>query len=146
VLGFTPSTGSLDIVAPASGNVAPPGHYLLFLVDGNGVPSMGSIVRLVAGAPPPPPPPPPPPQTFTLAVTRAGNDPTKGTVTSSPVGISCGSTCSASFASGAVVTLTARVSGNRLFAGWSGACSGSAATCTVKMDSAKAVTATFNRR
>ena len=139
VLGFTPSTGALEIVAPSGGNLAPPGHYLLFLVDGNGVPSIGSIVRLDASAPPPQ-------TTFTLAVTRAGNDPSKGTVTSSPAGINCGTTCSGSFASGTVVTLTARAIANRVFAGWSGACSGTAPTCTVKMDGPKAVTASFNRR
>ena len=48
VLGFTPGAGTLDIVAPATANVAPPGHYLLFIVNGNGVPSVGSIVQLGA--------------------------------------------------------------------------------------------------
>ncbi len=55
VLSFTPGPGALDIVAPANANIAPPGHYLLFIVDDNGVPSIGSIVQLVAGAPAPPP-------------------------------------------------------------------------------------------
>ena len=55
VLSFTPGPGALDIVAPATANIAPPGDYLLFLVDGNGIPSIGSIVQLVAGAPVPPP-------------------------------------------------------------------------------------------
>jgi len=44
VLSFTPGAGALDIVAPATANIAPPGHYLLFIVNGNGVPSIGSIV------------------------------------------------------------------------------------------------------
>ena len=48
VLSFTPRSGALDIVAPASANIAPPGHYLLFIVNGSGVPSIGSIVQLVA--------------------------------------------------------------------------------------------------
>jgi hypothetical protein len=47
--------------------------------------------------------------------------------------------------SGTVVTLTARVTGNRVFAGWSGACTGTG-TCTVTMNADKAVTATFNRQ
>ena len=55
VLSFTPGPGALDIVAPANANIAPPGHYLLFIVDGSGVPSIGSIVQLVAGPAPPPP-------------------------------------------------------------------------------------------
>lgn len=140
-LGFTPTAGGLEIVAPAGGNVAPPGHYLLFLVNGNGVPSVGSIVQLAAAAPPPPPPP-----TFTLAVARTGTDSSKGTVTSSPSGISCGTTCSGAFASDTVVTVTARATGNRVFAGWGGACSGTSSTCTLRMDGNKAVTAAFNGR
>jgi hypothetical protein len=52
VLSFTrPGSGTLDIVAPATSNVAPPGHYLLFLVNLNGVPSVGNVVQLVAPAP-----------------------------------------------------------------------------------------------
>jgi galactose oxidase-like protein len=31
---------------PASGMAAPPGPYMLFIVNGNGVPSVGKIVRL----------------------------------------------------------------------------------------------------
>jgi hypothetical protein len=143
VLGFTPTADGLEIVAPAGGSVAPPGHYLLFLVNANGVPSVGNIVRLGATAPPPPPPPPP---SFTLAVTRTGTDSSKGTVTSSPAGLACGTTCSGAFASGTVVTLTARATGNRVFAGWGGACSGTSPTCTVTMSANKAVTAVFNRR
>src|SRR4029450_6624864 len=49
-LSFTAGSGTLDIVAPASANVAPPGDYLLFIVNGNGVPSVGNVVRLTAGA------------------------------------------------------------------------------------------------
>jgi hypothetical protein len=146
-LTFIKGTGALNITAPADANSAPPGHYLLFLVNGNGVPSIGSIVQLGGSAPPPPPPTQPPPATkFTLAVTKGGSDSSKGTVTSSPAGIDCGSTCNASFNSSVPVTLTARTVGNTRFAGWSGACTGNAATCTVTMDSNKAVTATFNRR
>ena len=77
-----------------------------------------------------------------LTVTKAGTG--SGTVTSSPAGISCGSTCSANYSSGSVVTLTAAVASNATFAGWSGACTGTATTCTVSMTQARAVTATFN--
>lgn len=69
-----------------------------------------------------------------------------GAVTSSPAGLSCGRSCktmSASFVQNTKVTLTARASAGRRFASWSGACSGSKATCTVNMSSDKAVTATF---
>jgi hypothetical protein len=48
-LTVTPgSTGTLNITAPASGNIAPPGHYLLSLVNTSGVPSTSSIVQLGA--------------------------------------------------------------------------------------------------
>ena len=39
-------TGSLTVTAPASANLAPPGHYLLFIVDGHGVPSVAKIVQI----------------------------------------------------------------------------------------------------
>ncbi|WP_167784884.1 galactose oxidase-like domain-containing protein [Ramlibacter rhizophilus] len=56
VLGFSPGQGLLEVTAPASGNIAPPGHYLLFLVDQNGVPSLGRVVQLGATAAAPTPP------------------------------------------------------------------------------------------
>jgi len=37
---------SLDVVAPPNGNVAPPGWYLLHILDGNRVPSIGRWIRL----------------------------------------------------------------------------------------------------
>jgi galactose oxidase len=38
--------GSVDVVTPPDGNVAPPGHYLLFIVDGARIPSIGRWIRL----------------------------------------------------------------------------------------------------
>lgn len=81
------------------------------------------------------------PNNFTLTVTKAGTG--SGTVTSSPSGINCGSTCSANYSTGTSVTLTAAAASGSTFAGWSGACSGTA-TCTVSMTAARSVTATFN--
>lgn len=40
------ASGSLTVTAPANGNLAPPGHYLLFILNGNGVPSVARIVRI----------------------------------------------------------------------------------------------------
>src|SRR5207249_7910912 len=76
-----------------------------------------------------------------LSVTRAGTG--SGTVTSSPAKIDCGATCSASFPSGTVVSLAAAPASGSTFAGWSGVCSGTA-SCSVTMDAAKNVTATFD--
>ena len=80
--------------------------------------------------------------TYALNVTKSGTG--GGTVTSSAGGINCGSTCSATLASGTTVTLTATAASGSTFAGWSGACSGTASTCTVSMTAARTVTATFN--
>ena len=79
---------------------------------------------------------------FILTVTEAGSG--SGTVTSTPAGISCQPTCSASFASGQVVALTANAADGSTFAGWTGAgCSGTAG-CSVTLTAAQTVTATFN--
>jgi uncharacterized repeat protein (TIGR01451 family) len=78
---------------------------------------------------------------FILTVTEAGTG--SGNVTSAPLGINCPDGCSGSFASGTQVTLTETPSEGSVFAGWSGACSGSE-TCVVTVAAATAVTATFN--
>ena len=52
-LQFTPGTGTLNITAPANANLAPPGHYMLFIVNGTGVPSVAAIVQIGTAAPPP---------------------------------------------------------------------------------------------
>jgi subtilisin family serine protease len=76
-----------------------------------------------------------------LTATKGGNG--TGTVTSSPAGIDCGSTCSHSFSSGTVVTLTAAASTGSSFTGWSGGgCSGTG-QCQVTMTAAETVTANF---
>ncbi|HKQ25394.1 MAG TPA: galactose oxidase-like domain-containing protein [Burkholderiales bacterium] len=38
--------GGLELAAPANGNLAPPGNYMLFIVNSAGVPSVSRIVRL----------------------------------------------------------------------------------------------------
>jgi WD40 repeat protein len=57
VLQFTRAAGTVSITTPPNANLAPPGHYMLFIVNGNGVPSVGSIVQISGTAPPRPPPP-----------------------------------------------------------------------------------------
>ena len=47
-LAHQASSGGLNIQAPANSNLAPPGHYMLFLVDTNGVPSTAAMVQLPA--------------------------------------------------------------------------------------------------
>lgn len=43
-LGFTQGTNSLSVVGPADGDVAPPGWYMLFIVNKVGVPSVAAWV------------------------------------------------------------------------------------------------------
>ena len=45
-LNFQSLSGSLDVQAPTNGNLAPPGYYMLFIVDDGGVPSVAAFVRL----------------------------------------------------------------------------------------------------
>jgi hypothetical protein len=75
-----------------------------------------------------------------LEVTKAGTG--TGTVSSSPPGISCGGDCSEDYEVGTNVTLTAMADSGSVFVGWSGPCSGNG-PCSVVMDTAKEVTATF---
>ena len=79
-----------------------------------------------------------------LTVTLSGD--ASGTVTSSPAGINCGNDCSESYASGTGVTLTAAPAQGASFAGWSGACTGSNTTCTLTINGARSVTATFTKK
>jgi streptogramin lyase len=78
---------------------------------------------------------------YTLTVGRTGSG--SGLVVSQRYGIDCGSTCSAAFYSGELIALTPTASGGSVFAGWSGACTGTGA-CAVSMTAARSVTATFS--
>jgi hypothetical protein len=78
-------------------------------------------------------------QTFALDVSTSGN----GSVSSDVGGISCGSACSAPYAYGTMVTLTAHPGSGAQLSSWGGACSGSASTCVVNMTAARSVVATF---
>ena len=67
-----------------------------------------------------------------------------GTVTSAPGGINCfngDGTCTAAYASGTVVTLTAAPDSTHSFSGWGGDCSGT--NCVVSMTTARTVSAAF---
>src|SRR5262249_48027268 len=57
-------------------------------------------------------------------------------------GINCGTSCTAAYAAGTAVVLSATPAPGSAFSGWGGACSGSG-TCQVTMDVARSVTATF---
>jgi YVTN family beta-propeller protein len=78
------------------------------------------------------PPAPPPPAQFVLSLTTVGS----GTISANPQPVS------GTYTAGTVVSLAAVPATNFQFTGWSGACSGTSA-CSVTMDAAKSVTATF---
>ncbi len=91
--------------------------------------------------------------TFNIAQPRLtvskGSSSGLGTVTSSPAGISCGTTCtgvSASFASGTVVTLTAAPDSTSRFVGFSSNCApvaGVPTQCKITLTTDATVTTTF---
>ncbi|WP_420265872.1 InlB B-repeat-containing protein [Candidatus Magnetominusculus dajiuhuensis] len=76
---------------------------------------------------------------YTLSVTKTGN----GTITSSPQGISCGSTCSSSYTSTTSVTLTATADSSSAFSSWTGCDNTSGYQCTITMSSNRSVKTIF---
>jgi hypothetical protein len=90
------------------------------------------------------------PVQYPLTVSATGTG--IGTVTSDPAGINCTSTagtlsgtCTATYANGTLVTLTATAGTASVFSGWSGTgitCSGTS-PCAVTLDQARSVSATF---
>jgi len=81
------------------------------------------------------------PKSYSLLLTKT--NPTFGSVTGK---VSCGTRCTAaskSFRSGAVIKLKAKPARKQKFIGWSGDCTGTLLTCTVKMTSTKSVRAIF---
>jgi hypothetical protein len=77
---------------------------------------------------------------LTVAIAGSG----AGTVTSSPAGISCPTTCTYTFPPNTAVALTETPGSNDAFTSWAGACSGSA-NCSVTLDASMSVTANFSR-
>ena len=82
-------------------------------------------------------------QAFVLKVATAGNG--RGQVVSAPSGISCSHSCSATYAGGTAVMLTANAASKSTFAGWSGGGCGGTGVCTVTLTAPASVTATFTR-
>lgn len=78
--------------------------------------------------------------TTTLGVDLTGT----GTVTSSPAGINCPTTCTAQFAAGTPVTLTATPTAPATAITWGNCGSSTATTCSVTLQVDTTVTATFN--
>ena len=86
---------------------------------------------------------------WALTVAKAGTGAATSTVTAAGStatqnGLSCGQICTNDFPDMATVTLTETPAPGFVFAGWAGACTGTAKTCAVTMNQAQNVQATFN--
>ena len=46
-LTFTPDVASIKVTAPADPNRCPPGHYMLFVMNTNGVPSVAKTIQIL---------------------------------------------------------------------------------------------------
>ncbi len=72
-----------------------------------------------------------------------------GRVVTSPAGIDCGASCSsaaAQFIEGTLVSVTATASSGSTFAGWTGACTGTANTCSFVVTADTVLTARFRKK
>jgi hypothetical protein len=85
-LSYTPGTSALNATAPTNQNIAPPGYYMLFAIDTNGVPSIAKFVRI--DNPPSEPPPANQPPTASLT------SPTNGASYTAPAKIDLAATAS----------------------------------------------------
>ena len=47
---FSQATGGLNVTAPSNPNTTPPGYYMLFILNGNGVPSVAKIIQISGSA------------------------------------------------------------------------------------------------
>jgi GH25 family lysozyme M1 (1,4-beta-N-acetylmuramidase) len=82
--------------------------------------------------------------TFGYPLTASTHGPGAGTVTSSPAGVSCTSSCTKAFPAGSTVSLTATPDAASEFDSWSGACAGlDPSSCSVLLNRPRTVTATF---
>ena len=81
-------------------------------------------------------------QPFQLKVTVTG----KGTVTSSPPGITCKPDCTKAYDNGAVVQLTATPGAGSRFDHWEGGCTGTTSSCAVTITSPVTVNAFFKKQ
>jgi hypothetical protein len=48
-LSFTVNAGGLNVISPPNGKIAPPGYYMLFILNSSGVPSVAAFVQICNG-------------------------------------------------------------------------------------------------
>jgi Domain of unknown function (DUF1929)/PKD domain len=54
-MNFTAGSGVLNVAAPPNSNIAPPGYYMVFILNSSGVPSVAQFVQLTPTPPDQPP-------------------------------------------------------------------------------------------
>src|SRR5438034_11006718 len=54
---FSQATGGLNVTAPSNPNTTPPGYYMLFILNSNGIPSIAKIAQINSTISTPPPTP-----------------------------------------------------------------------------------------
>ena len=54
-LSFTAGSGVLNVTGPPNGNIAPPGYYMIFLINTSGVPSVAKFVQVLQASTDTPP-------------------------------------------------------------------------------------------
>lgn len=116
-LAYAAGDGVLNVTAPPNGNIAPPGYYMLFVLNSAGVPSVATFVKLSTAAPPPNQPPsstigsPASDVTITaggsVSFSGSGTDP-DGTISAYSWSFPGGSPASSSVASPGTVVYSAR--------------------------------------
>lgn len=140
-LSFSTSGTTVTARSPLNANLAPPGYYMLVVVDASGVPSVSRMVRVAAGATPPANVPP----TVTL------DQPAAGSSSTAPATISFAATAADSDGSVAKVEFYAGATkvGEDLTApytfSWSGVGAGSYSVKARAVDNAGAATETAAR-
>jgi hypothetical protein len=82
-MNFTAGSGTLTVTAPPNANIAPPGYYMVFLINSAGVPSVASFVLLSSSTPAP---------TVTAITPNSGSVSGGTTVTITGTGFSPGAT------------------------------------------------------
>ena len=74
-MSFTAGSGALTVTAPPNGNIAPPGYYMLFILNNSGVPSVATFVQVI------------PQPDFSVAATPASRNVPPGTGTGYSVSV-----------------------------------------------------------
>jgi hypothetical protein len=81
-------------------------------------------------------------QQFVLTVNTGGSG--AGTITSSPSGINCTSSCAAMYNAGTIVTLTATPTSGSTFTGWSGGTCSGTGLCSISLSASMSDMANFS--